>query len=70
MATKLYQIWLSEEEINKVTNLIGVVIEPLKKASIKAVIPKQKREAQGTLAEVQDLLDKFKIEKEEENEND
>ena len=70
MATKLYQIWLTKEEIDKVVNLIGVVVEPLKKASVKAVIPKQKREAQECLDEVQGILNKFKIEEEQENEND
>lgn len=67
MATKCYAVWLTEQEIEKVRNLIGIVVEPLKKASIKAVIPKQKREAQETLAEVEEILNKFKIDKEEEN---
>lgn len=61
---KVYPVYLTELEISKVIGLINVVIEPLKKASNKAVIPKQKREAQQTLEEVKVILNKFKIEKE------
>lgn len=60
---KVYPIYLTELEISKIKGLISVVLEPLKKASAKAVIPKQKREALETLEEVEVILNKFKIEK-------
>ena len=59
MATELITIELTKEEILKIKGLISVVLEPLRKASEKAVIPKQRREAKETLAEVQVILNKL-----------
>lgn len=61
-----YQIYLTEQEIDKVIGLINVVIDPLKKVVEKSIIPKQRREAQETLDEVNGILNKFKIYKENE----
>lgn len=65
-----YEIYLTEQEIEKTINLIEVVVEPLRNVVKKSIIPKQKREAQEALSEVDGLLNKFKIYKEnEENES-
>lgn len=64
-----YAIYLTKQEIEKTINLIEVVVQPLRKVVKKSKIPKQKREAQEALAEVDGLLNKFKIYKENE-END
>lgn len=61
-----YSIYLTEQEIEKIINLIEVVVEPLRNVAKKSIIPKQKREALQTLEEVDGLLNKFKIYKENE----
>lgn len=57
-----YKITLTEIEIKKIIGLIEVVIQPLRKAAKKQIIPKHKREAEQTLSEVEIIINKFKKE--------